>query len=144
MAWPTTGVGVGDPETLATGILASGDATYFRWGTAGLWSVYVVTRATQRLKKDDLQYENGDGVQSGRVQVLHGTVWELTVRDDRRMSLPTVGTYGTLVDMAGYLGAVGVTHPGYILDNSYDTAPKQPGERVMVFECITLIKGEGA
>lgn len=141
MAWPTRPTG-----TVINGIVGQGDATYFRWGTSGVvtnigW--YVVTKASQRPKKEDLQFDNGDGVQSGRVQIIHGTVWDITVRDRTDMTPPRVGQYVTVVDMAGMVGSKvpGATYNAYVLDANYDSAPKQPGERVVVLERITLIEG---
>lgn len=141
MAWPTIPTG-----TLTNGIIGQGDSTYFRWGTAGVvtntgW--YLVTRAAQRPKKEDFESNNGDGIQSGRVQMIHGVVWDLTVRDRTDMTPPRIGQYVTVVDMAGICGTkvVGATYNAYVLDGNYDAAPKQPGERVVVLERITLIEG---
>lgn len=148
MAWPRTGTG-----TVAGGSVAGGDATYFRWGTkdavttAG-WGYAVVSRLRQSRKKDTLPYENGDGVQSGRMQVFHGVQWELTVRDDSRFAGPVEGTQLTIVDMAGLVGStygncgtIGGLYAATVIDSDYEAAPKQPGERVILCERIKLIEG---
>lgn len=139
MAWPTIPTG-----TLTNGVVAQGDSTYFRWGTKDVVSGwYVVTRAAQRPKKEDFQYDNGDGIQSGRLQLVHGAIWDVTVRDDTRMTIPRVAQYVTVVDMAGMVGTKvpGATYNAYVMDANYDAAPKQPGERVVSLERVTLIEG---
>ena len=139
MSWPTTGAG-----SIASGYVASGEASYFRWGAKGSvvgWESYTITRVSQKRKREDLQFDNGDGIQSGRVQLFHGIEWEVTVRDDTRMAPPNEGTYLTMVDMAGHVGTPGLTYNAYVLDSAYDTAQKQPGERVIKLERITLIEG---
>jgi hypothetical protein len=143
MAWPRVPTG-----TLTGGVIGQGtEVTHMRWGTADAVSTtgwYVITRIAQRLKKEDLQYDNGDGVQSGRVQIIHGTVWDVTVRDNTLMTPPRIGASVTVVDMAGMVGTTkvpGVYYSAYVLDSNYDAAPKQPGERVVVLERIVLIEG---
>lgn len=152
MAWPRTGAGA-----IATGSVATGDATTMRWGTKGVVtrlvgstsasgsgtdvSAYlIVTRISQKRKKEDLQYDNGDGVQSGRMQIFHGVQWDITIREDTRFGIPTENTYVTVCDMAGHLGAIGLTYGAYVLTADVDTAPKQPGERVLSCERIKLIE----
>ena len=143
MAWPTLPTG-----TLGTaGILGQGnEVTHMRWGTADAVSTtgfYVITRVAQRYKKEDLQYDNGDGVQTGRIQLIHGVVWDVTVRDSTVMTPPRVSQYVTIVDMAGICGTrtPGVYYSAYVLDANYDAAPKQPGERVLVLERVFKIEG---
>lgn len=144
MAWPKTGTG-----TIATGSVATGDASYMRWGTkdaitsSGGWGYLTITRMTQNRKKEDLQFENGDGVQCGRMQLFHGVTWNVTVRDDTRLTyIPLEGTYVTIVDMAGHIAAApGTTYSAYVLESNYDTGNKQPGERTMTVERIKLIEG---
>ena len=150
MAWPRTGTG-----TITGGSVATGDATYMRWGTQGVlrdFPFYIVTRCRQSRKKETLQYDNGDGVQSGRMQVFHGSQWEVTVRDRYDYAAPVEGTLVYIVDMAGLVGAVygagavpgsgaAPTYQARVIDSDYDAAPKQPGERVLLLERIILIEG---
>jgi hypothetical protein len=141
MAWPTVPTG-----TLTAGVVGQGtEVTHMRWGTKDAVNAvgwYVISRVAQRLKKEDLQFDNGDGVQSGRLQLVHGSVWDVTVRDSTLMTPPRVGQFVTVVDMAGFVGTKvpGTYYSAYVLDSNYDAAPKQPGERVIVLERITLIE----
>lgn len=148
MAWPPTNpVSVAAAIASGAGHFASGDSTFMCWGTQdliqgpSLSTYYTVTRANQRRKKEDLQYDNGSGVQSGRMQLFHGVQWEFTVRDDTRHTPPTEGTTVTITDMAGHLGNRGLTYLAYVLDSNYDTGQKQPGERGLLIERIRLIEG---
>lgn len=153
MSWPRTGAG-----TIATGTVATGDMSYARWGTkevvthlasassvagtgTSVAAFLVVTKISQRRKKEDMQFDNGDGVQSGRMQLFHGVQWDVTVREDTRMGLPVEGTYLTVCDLAGHIGAIGTTYGAYVMTADVDTAPKQPGERVIACERIKLIEG---
>jgi hypothetical protein len=125
-----------------------------RWGVKDAVAIggvapvgwYVITRIAQRLKKEDLQFDNGDGIQSGRIQLIHGVVWDITVRDSTLMVPPRVGQYIQIVDLGGMFGALNAGWAykecvAYVMDSNYDAAPKQPGERVLVVERIGLIEG---
>ena len=150
MAWPVVPSG-----TVVSGLVGQGtEVTHMRWGTAGAVAVggnvpagwYVITRIAQRLKKEDIQFDNGDGVQTGRVQLIHGAVWDITVRDSNQMLPPRAGQYVSIVDLGGMFGALNSVWAyrevsAYVLDSNYDAAPKQPGERVIACEYITLIEG---
>jgi hypothetical protein len=159
MSWPINPSN--NAGEVKTGVIVSGQGSYLRWGTSGTTAAtgivpgtgwYAITRAAMRYKKEDLQYDNGDGVQSARVQIVHGVVWDITVRDDTRMTPPVIGTKISITDIGGLIYTLTVTTPtagtpgtvvtmqGYVLDSSYDTAQKQPGERVLVVERITLIE----
>jgi hypothetical protein len=142
MAWPRTGAGVGTGGGGYSTTYATGAASYFRWGTYGAvvgWENYTILSINQRQKKDTLHFENGDGVQNGRMQLFHGTTWEIRVRDDTRLSKPTAATYMTITDLAGHLGNIAATYSAYVLDSDYEIAPKEPGVRVITVEKLTLI-----
>jgi hypothetical protein len=153
MAWPRTGTG-----TIDAGSVATGDASTMRWGTKAVVThtgsttkvgtsgtacsnFLVVTRINQSRIKDDLPFENGDGVRSGRMQIFHGIKWDITVREDTQMGVPTEGTYIQVCDIAGHIGAIGLTYSAYVMTANVDSAPKQPGERVIEAERIRLIEG---
>ena len=156
MAWPTTGAG-----TLGSGYLATG-VTTLRWGSKALVTkiagsavtagVAVVTRFNQRNLVDNIKLPNGDGLSATRVQIIDGVQWEVTIRDDTSWSaLPAIGSAVVIVDAAGMIYPAG-TGPGVpgnlylatILDNGYDTAPKQPGERTLTLENLVLIESQTA
>lgn len=103
------------------------------------WDNYTILSMNQRQKKDTLHFENGDGVQNGRMQLFHGTTWEIRVRDDTRMTKPTASSYITITDLAGHLGTIAATYSAYVIDSDYDAAPKEPGVRVILAEKLTLI-----
>lgn len=134
MAWPTPLNGS------VTGIAAQGaDATHIRWGTESLWGIFIVTRATQKPLNENIKLQQGRGLTSTRVQIVDGNVWELTVRDDDRMTVPAIGTVATVVDIAGLLGTAGASVTGRIIENGYDVSPKSPGERTITIEKLTLV-----
>ncbi len=147
MAWTSyTGA------TPDTGVAASGTTT-LRWGTMEVvtslggsavngTTVAIVTRATQRQLVDNLKYPNGSGVTSTRVLITDGVQWDLTVRDDTGITgTIRAGQAAVIVDMAGLIGAEGTTYTCKIVESGYDAAPKQPGERTITAEYLTLIEG---
>lgn len=139
MAWPTTGAAP------SSNLALDGDISYARLGTDELLPTtptYVVLSARQRLKKEDEDYNNGDGLQSGRIRRYHGVTWEVTVRDRTDISPPKVGQLWSIVDMAGHMGNSGnYTYTARVLDPGYEANSGKPGERTVTFEHVFLIEG---
>ncbi len=147
MAWPTTGAG-----TLASGYLAT-NVTTIVWGTLDLiakigdvplsGSLGVVTRFSERPLVDNIKLPNGDGLTSTRVQIIDGTHWEVTIRDDTRITKrPKIGNTVLIYDAAGFISAgAGGTPTSYIatvVEASYEAAPKQAAEFTITVENLTL------
>jgi len=127
-----------------TGYIAQGEATTIRWGTNGVVSTtgfLEVISARQRRKKEDFDLGNGNGQQSGRIQLQHGLIWEVQVRDDTAMTNPIEFTSVTISDMAGHFGTAGAMKTATVITSDYDAAPKKPGERTLTLERILLIEG---
>jgi len=144
MAWPTL-------NGSELGIRADG-VTSIRWGTHGFLNspapggaagYYVVTRFGQKSLVENTKLPNGIGLTSTRVQLIDGVEFTITVRDDTGMTPPRIGTLVSIVDAAGMLGTYtpGTAYPARIIDNNYEAAPKQPGERMLVAERLVLIEG---
>lgn len=145
MAWPpTSGVSTGfNIDTPTTGVSS------VRWGTEGLLQspaaasgYYVLTRFDQKELVDVVKLPQGSGLTVGRVRIKDGVQWSLTVRDDTAMTAPKVGTSITIVDAAGSQGTLGLKYAATVVDNDYQTAVKQPGERVLVAENLVLIESQ--
>lgn len=146
MSWPTTGAG-----SLASGYLASG-VTTIRWGSDELVqnvngvatsSFLIVTRFTERNLVDKMNFPQGDGLTSTRVMIVDGVQWDVTVRDSTALTgLPKLGTSVTIVDAAGLIDAVGETYTATVVESTYETAPKQPGERSLTLENLVLIESQ--
>lgn len=137
MSWPVS-------ATVRSYVLLTGDVSFARWGTDELLpskTSYVISRATQRWKKTDEEYKQGSGVQSGRAQILHGVVWDVTVRDRTDVTPPQVGQTCLIVDMAGHIGTIGASYLAYVMDPNYEATLGQPGERTIAFERLFLIEG---
>ena len=139
-SWPPT-------SGSTTGFTAS--KTTVMWGTDGLLQspkpsggFYVVTRFNQKQLVDVTRLPNGSGSTSNRVVLIDGAQWEITVRDDSTMTPPVALTTITITDAAGHLGAVGNVYTAKVLDNSYESAPKQAGERVILAENLVLVDSQ--
>lgn len=141
--------------TRVTAEVASDAVTTVRWGTDGLVPganefFYVCTRFNQNELTDVIELPQGSGLPMGRVYIRDGVQWSVTVRDDTNWTVtglsgsgsvaPVVGTYVTVADGAGMIGVVGTTYSARVVDNGYEAAVKQPGERVLVLERLTLIE----
>ena len=136
--------------TAVTGEVASDATTTVRWGTDGLVPgavefFYVVTRFNQKELTEVIELPNGSGLPMGRVYIKDGVHWAVTVRDDTAWTPPTVGSSVTVADAAGMITNVGTgtatTYSARVVENDYETAVKQPGERVLVLERLKLIEG---
>lgn len=155
-SWPA--VSGSTPGYTATGV------TTIRWGTDGVLQspkpssgFYTVLRANQRTLIDNIKLPNGTGPTITRVQVLDGSVWDLTVRDDSNMAVsatpgPIVGYVVTITDMGGLISGnmssstpghnVGSTFTATVIDSGYEAAPKQAGERTITVENLLLIESQ--
>lgn len=162
MAWPTTGSG-----SVSSGYLSQG-VTTIRWGSADLlksWTpaggsvvpstgtVAVVTRFSQRQLVDNIKLPQGVGLTSTRVMIVDGAQWDLTVRDNTgwvaSQANMSVGDTVVIVDAAGMIfgsgtDGVGQVYTATIVDNGYEAAPKQPGERTLVVENLVLVESQAA
>lgn len=130
---PRTGAG-----SVASGYVASG-VTTIRWGTEDIFGIYTVTRFNQKPLSENIKLPQGAGLTGTRIQLLDGSQFEMTVRDDTRMSPPRPGTTIVLQDVAGMIGNVGATYTCRIVDAGYDIAPKQAGERTITAERLLLV-----
>jgi hypothetical protein len=146
MAWPATLTG--SPTTGITG--ASGN-TYIRWGSDGLLQnpkpaggYYVVLRFNEAPLVEPIKLPNGVGITTTRMFLVDGVQFSITVRDDSRMTPPVVGSTISIVDAAGLLGAVGLRYNAVVMNPSYDTAPKQAGERVIMAENLVAIDSQAS
>ena len=145
MSWPVIG------GSFAS-ILLTGDIATSRWGTdhllpdldvigQGGLSVLAITKASQRVKKRDSEYFQGSGAQVGRAQIIHGSVWDVSVRDRTDVVFPQVGSTAHIVDMVNHFGyGIGAVVSAYVFDNNYEASSGEPGERTLVLEKITLIE----
>lgn len=147
MSWPTTGAG-----SLATGYLATGTATTVRWGTdevvktvngTTVTSFAVVNRITQRNLVNNIKLPQGDGLTAGRVQLVDGVQWDLSLRDDTNITnRPKVGTAVTLVDMGGLIDAVGEVYTATVVETAYEASVGGPGEITLTVENLLLIESQ--
>jgi hypothetical protein len=163
------------PLTLGSGSVASGysttGATTLRWGTTGLLQspkrvsgFYVVTNFRQRPIMENIKLTDGFGWTDTRVLLVDGYQWEVTVRDDSGMTAPVEGDTVVITDASGMVAAasqsgdpnirvkVKTDDPApsqvfnaTVVDPSYNAAPKEPGERVLLLENLiqveTQVKG---
>ena len=128
--------------------------TTIRWHGRGLISsingvpgvlFLVVTDFDERPEVENIPVTNNEGVKTDRGQIVHGTIWSLTVRDDIRMGLPRVGTQVVVADLKGLIGTTGAGgvanyYSATVTDGGYRSVPKTPGEHTITCERATLIE----
>lgn len=121
--------------------------TTVKWGTDGIFDgnpnaiggAYIVVSLRSMDIFETIYIENGTGLRATRIGLIQGRELELTVVDDTSLAQPTYGAQLTLVDPISAT-AMDLT----VIDNSYNTARKQEGQRVMRVVFDTLIEGGGS
>lgn len=144
---------------LSTGYSVQQAGTLVVWGTDGILQnpvpssgsfagtgFYIVVSCDE-TQKVDLDYgENGTGIEIRRTILNHGKRWNLTVVDDLQFPAPSVGQTVVVVDiLAGPNSINGTTYTtktAVVIDNSYRAAQKQPGQRVIQVENLTLVDSQ--
>lgn len=133
MAWPPI-------PNVTPGLLAQGVTTLY-WGTEELWEYATVLRFNQRELVDNIKLPQGVGLTATRMQIHDGVVWDISLRDDSRMTRPTAGTKVTVIDAGGLYpgGNRGAVYSGRVVESSTDVSPKNPMERTISVEKLRLI-----
>jgi hypothetical protein len=122
--------------------------TSIRWGTDGLLQsptqsgggYAVVNRMSEKELVEVSKWPNGTGIDVLRVRLKQGTSWTITVRDNALVTWPKIGQTVLVVDMLGAIGTLGLRYTATVVENDYEAALKQPGERTLLVEKITLIE----
>jgi len=131
MAWPP-----GPPDEQDTFFLDYGYTTIV-WGTEGFnqgaLSGYIVKTVRPSQRVEELRIENGTGLTATEILLVDGVDYEVTVVDDTTAGIPTVGDIWTLITPfdAGSFNFL-------LVNNSYNAARKQEGERVFLLRSFSL------
>lgn len=142
--------------SLSAGYSVQQDGTLVVWGTDGIIQLpvpaagfaatgFYIVVSCEETEKVDLDYgENGTGIEIRRTILKHGRRWNVTVIDDVTFTPPLVGTTITIVDiLAGTTsGNAASAKVATVIDNSYRAAQKQPGQRVLQVENLTLVDAQ--
>ena len=128
-----------------------GDTT-IKWGTVDLLQSPTATgttahvlRCSQKELVDVSYLPNGSGVNVSRVRIKQGGKWTITVRDRSGITWPKIGGTVSIVDMSGHIGTIGLQYTATVVDNDYEATLKNPGERTLLVEKMTLIEtGSGS
>jgi hypothetical protein len=100
--------------------------------------MYIVKSLRSMDVYETIYIENGTGLRATRIGLVQGREMELTVVDDTSLLPPTYNTQIHLTDPSSNTLMI-----FSVIDNSYNTARKQEGERVMRVVFDTLIEGAG-
>jgi hypothetical protein len=129
MAWPAPSAGYQARGSLPTTIA---------WGTDGVYAGVIVKSVRAMRMIEEIKVENGTGITATQVLLNDGDQVEITVVDDRSVSFPDSGGLLTLINPIS-----GVASPPteifQMINNDYNAARKQEGERVFLAKRYTLI-----
>lgn len=124
------------------------------WGTYGLLapgsgpniSNAIVKSIRSSRIMEEIKVENGTGLTSDQVLLYQGDQVEITVVDDRSLTFPDVDGVVTLFNPIRAGNAPGsdgnpisTTQNFRVLNNDYNSARKQEGERVLLCKSYVLI-----
>lgn len=129
MAWPP-----------ATGFTAKGSTpATVSWGTEGIYGGVIVKSVREHEMIEEIKIENGTGLTAMQILLNDGKQMDITVIDDRALTFPLATATITLLEPITATGTVNSGTLMQVVDNDYNAATKQPGERVLVCKRYTLI-----
>lgn len=121
MAWPNNPSG----QYTANGVAS------IKWGTHGMMS-YIVKSVSSKDIIERIPIENGTGLIATKVLLWQGREIDITLIDDPNITTPPgPDTVVTLIDPMS-----NVSTNVRVIDNNYNAARKQEGERVIKAEVL--------
>lgn len=139
MAWPPSSGAFG------TGLYIQSNLQTIRWGTDGINpfgnAALIVISCTPSDEIEPIYVENGTGLRSVRIILWQGRRVNFTVVDDSTITPPTPGQTITYSDP---LSGATFASKFVVIENSYNAARKEPGQRVIVAEFLTNVEGAGS
>jgi len=88
---------------------------------------------------EEIKIENGTGLTSEQIMLVDGEEIEITVVDDRNIAFPQATNTITLLSPITNTGTVSSNTTYQVVNNNYNAARKQEGERVILAKKYTLI-----
>jgi len=144
MSWPPVNPPVSNSYTGSSGVPSSGylaeGLTTIVWGTTGFSTgfllSYIVKTVRPSQRVEELRVENGIGLTATEILLIDGQDFEVTVVDD---STVTPAAVGSIISLLSPFNAGGTPANFLVVNNSYNAARKQEGERVLLCRKFTLI-----
>lgn len=113
------------------------------WGTEGVYSGVIVKSVRAHQMIEEIKIENGTGLTAMQILLNDGVQIDITVIDDRSLTIPAAAATLTLISPLDNSPGAGAQNTAttllQVVDNDYNAATKQPGERVLVCKKYTLI-----
>lgn len=130
-------VTTGSSGGAVSGSYRNQNATDIRWGTRSLFGSYVIESIESSTDGENIPITNNDGVKTGRVQLMHGWNYRVTVRDSTALTPPQFGDRVSLYDHG--LLVPGNTNPALVvvcrvLETGYHADPRNYGRRTYTVE----------
>lgn len=125
--------------------LQNGITTTLAWGTENENKFYIVKSARAQRMNDEVKVEQGSGLTAIDVIVQDGTQIEVTVIDDVNVIPPDTGSVVHFVNPLNASSAqsapwsITLRQGFYVIDNSYNMARKQEGERVLLVKAFNAM-----
>lgn len=114
------------------------------WGTDGIYYGVIVKSIRSSRMVEEVNIENGSGIVSTQIIIQDGDQVEITVVDDRSVTFPDSTQVVTLLNPITPTGTLdssvgGVLESFQVINNDYNVARKQDGERVLLAKRYVLI-----
>ncbi len=137
--WPPTPT----PGTAFTS--TSNNKAELRWGTDGFFGALIVKSIKSHDIIEKIDIQNGTGIDTYRILLWQGRELEFTVIDNASQGAPAPNAVVSIVSaVAGLIDPMDSgTYTFCVIDNDYNAAAKQPGERVIKAICQWNIDNAG-
>ena len=101
---------------------------------------YIVESVDEETDNEIIYIENGTGQKAGRVNIINGVRWVVSVQDDTSMTAPRVGTTVSMKDQANLLnGGSGTNYTARVVNSGERFSRKGAAMRNITVEKLTLI-----
>jgi len=104
------------------------------WGTDGLYSSYIVVSASESLRVEEIDIEQGTGFEAVVILLNKGLDVEFEVIDDSAVTPPTIGSIVTFSTPYGSI-------PMLAVQGKSNQARKREGMKTLSFKSYNAITG---
>ena len=104
------------------------------WGTDGLWSSYIVVSASESLRVEEIDIEQGTGFEAVVILLNKGVDVEFEVIDDNDQTPPAIGSIVTFSTPYGSI-------PMLAVQGKSNQARKREGMKTLSFKSYSAISG---
>jgi hypothetical protein len=130
--------------------LSNGLLTTVIWGTDGQGTIgsfsysaygsYIVTSGSDSKRVEEIDIEQGSGLEATRIQLIQGRRYTMTVVDDTNMTPPS---FATKLSFEDTISGGAALYLFQLIENGDSTVRKAEHKRELTVEYLTCIEGAG-